>query len=167
MSHIADMRRVPLMARRIVHHYAAAAWWLRLWPPFLVAASLWFLSSRPGTVGPVSMVWNFVHNSAHVVAYAGLGASILLAFPENVRRRGCVPAVLMSSAYGLVDEWHQSHVPGRVASLADVVSDAIGATLAVCALAWLLWRSERGLRALPWMALAALVSVSSATWLPW
>lgn len=157
----------PELARQVVRQYAASVWWLRLWPPFLVAGALWYLSSRPGTAGPSSVAWSFVHNCAHVAAYGVLGASILLAFPEHLRRRGCLPAVLLSAAYGLVDEWHQSRVPGRVASIADLLSDGIGAALAVSAIAWLLWRSEHALRALPWLGLAALLSVSSATWLPW
>ena len=161
------MSRLQQMLRGMVQHYAASAWWLRLWPPFLVAGALWHLSSRPQTGGTPSITWVFVHNSAHIGAYGLLAASTLLAFPERSRRRGGLLAVLLAAIYGIVDEWRQSRVPGRVASVSDLLSDVIGAVLAVCVLAWLLWGSERGLRALPWMGLAALVSVSAATWLPW
>ena len=36
-------------------------------------------------------------------------------------------AFLVAILYGLSDEWHQSYVPGRDASLFDIVIDAIGA----------------------------------------
>ena len=35
--------------------------------------------------------------------------------------------------YGIVDEWHQSFVPGRDASLRDVVADAVGAAVGIAA----------------------------------
>lgn len=38
-------------------------------------------------------------------------------------------AFLLSIAYAASDEWHQSYVPGRSASVADVTWDAVGITL--------------------------------------
>lgn len=38
-------------------------------------------------------------------------------------------AFLLSIAYAATDEWHQSYVPGRSASVADVTWDATGVTL--------------------------------------
>lgn len=40
-----------------------------------------------------------------------------------------IAAFLLSIAYAASDEWHQSYVPGRSASLADVTWDASGVTL--------------------------------------
>lgn len=37
----------------------------------------------------------------------------------------------ITTAYGVVDELHQSYVPGRDCSLFDLVSDGAGAALAV------------------------------------
>jgi VanZ family protein len=36
-------------------------------------------------------------------------------------------SVLLSSLYGVTDELHQAFVPGRVASIGDLVADSIGA----------------------------------------
>lgn len=40
-------------------------------------------------------------------------------------------AALISILYGASDEWHQMFVPGRFATLSDLVSDAIGAIAGV------------------------------------
>ena len=40
-------------------------------------------------------------------------------------------AVLIVSAFGVTDEWHQSFVPGRDADVFDWLSDTLGAALAV------------------------------------
>jgi VanZ family protein len=42
-----------------------------------------------------------------------------------------VLAVLLASAYGATDEWHQSFVPSRSAEVADWLADTIGAIVAV------------------------------------
>lgn len=38
--------------------------------------------------------------------------------------------VLFCSLYGVSDEWHQSLVPGRTASVWDWLADSLGATMA-------------------------------------
>jgi len=40
-------------------------------------------------------------------------------------------SVLVVSAYGAIDEWHQYFVPGRSTELADWIMDTLGAALAV------------------------------------
>ncbi len=45
-----------------------------------------------------------------------------------------IVSVLFCSLYGLSDEWHQSFVPGRDASLGDWLADTIGAVLAATAI---------------------------------
>ena len=35
--------------------------------------------------------------------------------------------LLFVGAYGLVDEWHQSRIPGRAPSLLDILTDVVGA----------------------------------------
>ena len=45
--------------------------------------------------------------------------------------------------YGLTDEFHQTFVPGRAASLKDILVDGIGAGVAALALYYLLALRER------------------------
>lgn len=54
-------------------------------------------------------------------------------------------AFVWASLYGLSDEWHQSFVPGRDASLWDFIADMTGAALAVAFIAIrAAWRNRRG-----------------------
>lgn len=153
---------------RWVHVLAAIGW----------ATFLWQLSAQPGSGGrkTLSMVW--LWNSAHVVAYFALGA--LCFFAVRVRDSGASPidaeraaglrrsarwrglgAAAIGTVYGIVDEWHQSHVPGRACSAWDMGSDVLGACLAVAVLLW----AERRL-SLRWALTAfalALITVSGAT----
>jgi VanZ family protein len=47
-----------------------------------------------------------------------------------------IGACAIASAYGVFDEWHQSFVPGRYASLTDVTLDVAGAVLGIWLAAW-------------------------------
>ena len=67
---------------------------------------------------------------AHWAAYLILG--ILVAFPVSdgfrlpLTARGIWVVVLLTAAYGLTDEWHQTFVPERVFSLWDWAADSVG-----------------------------------------
>ena len=104
------------------------AWsWLA---PVAWASAIWALSSRE-TVSTGGGPWRaFAWNLVHVPVYALLA---LLLLPLAPRRDGW--AVLAGSTacalgavaflYAVVDEWHQSYVPGRVPSASDVVTDLV------------------------------------------
>lgn len=159
-----------------------AVWsWLRLpvlvraLVPLGVMAALWASSAVTPSPRPSSLVRDYLHNGAHIVAYGVLAGSFLLCGPVATltgsagRRRSHWPvcSIGLALGYGIVDELHQARVPGRVCSYGDLLSDASGATLAVVALLALL-RADAGLvRSLGWCLLACLVSVSIATWVPW
>ena len=51
-------------------------------------------------------------------------------------------ALFFSFTYGLLDEWHQSFVPGRFASLTDVSLNLLGVVLGLCFCQMLLRRGE-------------------------
>jgi VanZ family protein len=95
-------------------------------PAAFWAAVLFFLSSRP-SVG-ISLEGG-LDKVAHLVAYFVLG--VLLAHGATTRRLSPVIAVLIGWTYGIVDEIHQSFVPGRFAEFGDWVADAIGVVLGV------------------------------------
>ncbi|MBL8753227.1 MAG: VanZ family protein [Planctomycetes bacterium] len=113
------------------------AWWWRV-PTLLRAAlpvgcmvTLWWSSSREPAPAPPSWGRAFLHNGAHVVAYASLAMSLRMVFAlePRISVRRDVASWVLALAYGIVDELHQSHVPGRVCSVSDVFSDAAGAWL--------------------------------------
>jgi len=60
------------------------------------------------------------------------------------RARATLVALLVAIGYGGFDELHQALVPGRNASLADWLADAVGALLAVPCSAWIARLSSRG-----------------------
>jgi VanZ family protein len=63
--------------------------------------------------------------AGHVIEFGILGALLNWALPvrRNWLRRGAAWA--LASAYGGVDEWHQSWVPGRYPSVEDVAVDSV------------------------------------------
>jgi VanZ family protein len=111
------------------------------------AALIWIASSRPGRPGAAEFWPSFLHNGAHVVVYGLLGLLWMLAAPGS-RRARLLGAIAVAALYGAIDEWHQSTVPQRTASAADVLSDTIGAAWFGCVLLWV----ERPSRRLAWSA---------------
>ncbi len=110
--------------------------------PFLAGTvAFWLVSSmsRP-PIPDVLEFWNS-DKLLHGIAYGGLAT---LAF---VAARNPWTAWFMAVGYGVVDEIHQSYVPGRSCSGLDLVADALGAALAVTvAAAWLRRRAPSSAR---------------------
>jgi VanZ family protein len=143
--------------------------WFRALPPLLIAAALWWLSSRSPAPGEhPAVIMQYLHNCAHIVAYGSLGLVTLLALAHvgDCGGRHVVLATLLAAVYGVVDELHQSFVPGRDASVADATTDLVSALMLAVTAHWLLADSARSRRAVPWLALASLASAAAATWLP-
>lgn len=73
----------------------------------------------------------FGDKPSHSLAYMGLAITIARALagglPARVGVGTAVAAVLLTIAYGMTDEFHQSFVPGRSAEVHDLYADAIGA----------------------------------------
>ncbi len=89
------------------------------------------LSNVPGT----ERVWDKL---LHAGGYAGLGVLALRAFHGGLERPRWLPTLSAAAAvvaWGISDEIHQSFVPGRDASAADVLADAVGFLLAVAVVA--------------------------------
>lgn len=145
---------------------------LRLCVPFAIMSVLWWLSSRIPSDRSPSQLRAALHNGAHIVAYGALAGSWLLAL---VRSSATAPRVAKATiwsfalavGYGVVDELHQSSVPARVCSFADLMTDAAGAGLALLVLrSWVGGGSVRWPRVLL-MATICLGCVAFATWGPW
>ena len=57
--------------------------------------------------------------------------------PTQTRQRRAASAIAIATLYAASDEWHQSFVPSRSASIVDVLIDCLGAT---CGAFWFEWR---------------------------
>lgn len=107
--------------------------------PLVLMAALFWLSSLPGMPRPNNpavfslFYWlsPLVQNGLHVPAYAIVAWSWHWALAAWMRasRAQVVLAGAITSLYGIADEWHQSFVPGRFASLTDVLLDIAGTVL--------------------------------------
>jgi VanZ family protein len=93
-------------------------------------AGIFWLSSLPAArVAAFGFPAHLV-NLAHVPLFAGLGSVTLLALTGPSVPRVALAGVL-ALAFALFDEWHQTTVPGRVFSLADLAADALGIAIGV------------------------------------
>ena len=120
--------------------------------PLLIMGAFYWLSSLPGTPMPDDpalyglFYWvpPSAQNALHVPAYAALAWSWCWALgawlPVPVAR--AFAACSIASAYGVFDEWHQSFVPGRYASLTDVILNVAGAVLGIWLAAWIGSKTE-------------------------
>lgn len=133
---------------------ALAACYARLTPgrqhvalPLLIMGVLYWLSSVPGT--PLAddpalyavFYWMSpsLQNVLHIPAYAVLAWAWYWALGAWLRvpLARAIGAWVFASAYGVFDEWHQSFVPGRYASLTDVTLDVAGALLGIGLAVWI------------------------------
>lgn len=115
-----------------------------VWPVAL-ATCITMVSGQSSVPGP--QIVNF-DKLVHFLVF-GLLAT-LVARVKGVDRwpvLGMGWAVVLASAFGGIDEWHQGHTPGRYVEVADWVADTLGAALAVTLYAR--WGWYRGLLEMP------------------
>ena len=77
---------------------------------------------------PLPLAFSGQDKLMHAAAYAGMGYLCWHAW-RGSRAYRMVGAVLFCSLYGISDEWHQSFVAGRDASVFDWLADTAGAIL--------------------------------------
>ncbi|MCA9319623.1 MAG: VanZ family protein [Planctomycetes bacterium] len=114
----------PLLSRRRCWTVLAIAW----------MATLFWSSHRQweGVGSGIPGLGNFLHAPFYALL-SGLWALGLGAIGASAAAdRGAAPwqATLIATVFGALDEWHQSFVPGRTASLWDVATDLFGAAAA-------------------------------------
>ena len=92
------------------------------------------LSKLPAPPGALS----FYH--MHIAAYAGLAALTARATAKGLHTvswAAVFAAIVISSLYGVSDEYHQMFVPGRTFDVLDMAADAFGSMAGACAVkAW-------------------------------
>lgn len=109
--------------------------------PLLAMAILYWLSSIPGKQVPGEpyvyqlLLWlpPAVENFLHIPAYFALGWAWRWSLEAWLPQEpfATIIAFFLSSGYGVLDEWHQSFVPDRDASLSDLLRDVVGVLLAL------------------------------------
>lgn len=108
--------------------------YVRIVPLGLLMGTIFFLSHQPGTELRLVDI-PLADKLAHTVAYGLLAAAALYAFTPEKRNdrplRAALLIILFCTAYGITDEYHQSFIPGREPSPADLAADTTGATLVV------------------------------------
>lgn len=106
----------------------------RIVPAAWAMATIWWLSDRetlPSPPGLTSEIWSY---AGHIGMFGLLALTVWWALGLNTRlfdRERRWYAIGIATAYGVLDEFHQSFVPGRDPSALDVLADFVGATLAV------------------------------------
>jgi VanZ family protein len=101
-------------------------WGRRAGWALLVAALIFYASSRSHVAAPG--ITRIDDKFGHFGVYGLLGT---LVCRLGRGPRGALAAMILVSAYGASDEWHQSFVPGRSTELEDWIADTIGAGLGI------------------------------------
>ena len=115
-------------------------WVLFYLPPLLFMGLIFYVSSRSWVPIPLPS-WVIIRDKiVHAMEYGVLCYLWIRAFRMDDKRpiglRVYVAAALIASAYAVSDEYHQSFVPGRFATIGDVIADSVGAILAATVLLW-------------------------------
>ncbi|HVS53451.1 MAG TPA: VanZ family protein [Opitutaceae bacterium] len=95
-----------------------------LWP-FVVAGLVVWASNHSQVASPD------IHGSDKVAHFCVYGLLATLVCRIGGTMRAAIWALIVTSAFGATDEWHQSFVPGRTCDVFDWLADTSGAALAV------------------------------------
>ncbi|MCX6640917.1 MAG: VanZ family protein [bacterium] len=116
---------------------------LRLWAPLLIwLTAIFVMSSFHKTFIPQSkyISWDKV---AHIIEFGILGyltaRAIYFSGVRFLYRSFVIMTILLGVLYAASDEFHQYFVPGRFASVYDVMADGIGVAIGL----WIFYRSIR------------------------
>ncbi|MDP1990417.1 MAG: VanZ family protein [Syntrophales bacterium] len=112
--------------------------------PVLVYAGLIFLLSSVPKFPDMFPSFSGFDKIAHFSEYYLFGCLIcrwlLTEKSRFANRHALFLTILIGTLYGISDEWHQSFVPGRDASIWDAVVDALAVVTAAATYSWLMRR---------------------------
>ena len=105
---------------------------LGLWGPCVAyMAAIFFTSAQSHVTFPLGVP----DKVFHVLGYTGLGMLFIRALagglPTRLTTVTALAGLLLTVAYGVSDEFHQTFVPGRSADVEDLLADTIGGAGAV------------------------------------
>jgi VanZ family protein len=114
------------------------------WIPLLAwCGVIFYLSSQspPHPGGEPSLVGGWLTNSAHGVEYGMLALLSALVVPRragwpDIDTRRFRILIVALALYAASDEWHQKFTPHRDASVCDVITDVVGASLTLGAVVY-------------------------------
>ena len=105
----------------------------RWFPPILYMAVIFYVSAQSNPMPELTA--RVSDKLLHLAEYAVLGVLWVRALAGDgvALRAAVVVSVVLTSAYGATDEYHQSMVPGRHPDIADWIIDTLGASIGAAA----------------------------------
>lgn len=108
---------------------------IKYWLPVILWAFVIFLfSNRPSIYTVDFYLGDFIlKKSAHLIEYAVFAILIFRALLSHDidKKKALFISITIASFYGISDEFHQSFISGRTATIRDTIIDTIGATIGV------------------------------------
>jgi len=116
---------------------------LRAAPAVLYLAFIWLVSDRPGDSLPTHVDDRIAHFGEYFLLMLLVTFALTAFEPDRILRRTLLAAGGFCFAWAVLDEVHQSFVPGRFPSVKDVAFDLIGIVAAAALMAILAARDRR------------------------
>jgi VanZ family protein len=153
-SNTPPINKAPFVSSDTTHHRLSRYGPLVVWAALIFIGSSSVLSASHTSVVLRPVLWLFPHASeatlalihflvrkaGHLTEYAILALFAARAFRtsshELLRNRWFWVSLLFVVAYSLSDEFHQSFVPSRTASIYDSMIDSVGGAVALTILWW-------------------------------
>lgn len=115
---------------------------LKFWsPPVVWAGFIFYISSlsqvTPAYGGLFEYIITYGGHFTEYLVLAFLVRRALVKTTSMVYYQYALWSLLIAVFYAITDEWHQSFVPSRDASIVDVAFDSLGSVVAVWLLPWL------------------------------
>ena len=107
--------------------------WLRTIPVITASLLIYWVSSMPDASPPdLGFAWQdkFFHAAAYLVYAVLMYVAVWVWSGQRSITWTVVLGGVLSALFAISDEWHQSFVPGRHATLDDVLADIVGIFLA-------------------------------------
>jgi len=99
-------------------------------PVYLYAALIFYISSRADLSPLVEPFFKHTDKILHIFEFGFLCFLIIRALAASIKnfstKQIYCHALIFSIIYGIMDEVHQSFVPGRTMTIPDIIADIIG-----------------------------------------